>query len=125
MPPTSQTPILLKISFLERPQHVDPASILTGADGVWTLLDPRMLSRYIHKILRGSPQIVSMATNPSTLSIISHSNQRLGEKGCILCRKESKWKVSEFCYRCDTTATNSGPLLVLVPEDNEAYRASA
>lgn len=48
-----------KLSFLKRPQPLDPASVLTDADGVWTLRNSGMLSLSIWKILWGGPQIVS------------------------------------------------------------------
>jgi len=48
-----------------------------------------------------------------------------GERGCILCRRATKFGESQFCRVCDMGLACVAPMLVCVPEDNETYKTVA
>jgi len=77
-----------------------------------------MIGKYCRKTHRSYVMMVGLLVHDNHLTL-AHS--RWGENGCILCRRAEKFGDSKLCSTCETTMKNVAPVLVYVPEDNEAY----
>ena len=47
---------------------------------------------------------------------------RLGQKGCIACRKAEKARKSNFCKACEVSVIRSAPTIIEIAEDNETFK---
>ena len=48
---------------------------------------------------------------------------RLGQNGCIACRKAKKSRKSNFCKFCEVSVMRGAPAIVEIAEENETFKS--
>ena len=51
--------------------------------------------------------------------------RRLGQKGCIACKKADKSGKTNFCTSCEVSVMKSAPGIVEITEENETFKSGA
>jgi len=49
--------------------------------------------------------------------------RRLGQKGCIACRKADKSGKTNFCAPCEASVIQNGPAIIEIAEENETFKS--